>query len=382
VNEENKKQYLERYQQAKQKGVKFYPDIIYKDMLVSFALFIVLIMLAIFVGVANEPKADPSDSAYVPRPEWYFLFLFELLKYVPGSIEWVGTAILPGLAVAALFLLPFIDRNPHRHWSKRKFAVSFMTVIVLGMVALTIMAAVSTPPMEEIELAGTISEQIILGSDLYSVECAECHGADGEGGEVVGVEGLEGRVLNPINGSDIMYTYTDGTLYNIIDYGLPNLGMPPFGRAFGGELGPGDMEYIVTFMRYTWDDRAEIPADVSAATAIPTLKPGEIPSYEVHMEPLFKRYCVSCHRAGKKNNNYLMTTYDEVMNSGDNAPNIVLGDINSILIRLINRETLDFSDPMPPNKPLKQEYIDMIILWIMNGAPNTAADAAAVQPAP
>ncbi len=382
MNEENKKQYLERYQQAKQKGVKFYPDIIYKDMLVSFALFIVLIMLAIFVGVANEPKADPSDSAYVPRPEWYFLFLFELLKYVPGSIEWVGTAILPGLAVAALFLLPFIDRNPHRHWSKRKFAVSFMTVIVLGMVALTIMAAVSTPPMEEIELAGTISEQIILGSDLYSVECAECHGADGEGGEVVGVEGLEGRVLNPINGSDIMYTYTDGTLYNIIDYGLPNLGMPPFGRAFGGELGPGDMEYIVTFMRYTWDDRAEIPADVSAATAIPTLKPGEIPSYEVHMEPLFKRYCVSCHRAGKKNNNYLMTTYDEVMNSGDNAPNIVLGDINSILIRLINRETLDFSDPMPPNKPLKQEYIDMIILWIMNGAPNTAADAAAVQPAP
>jgi quinol-cytochrome oxidoreductase complex cytochrome b subunit len=133
MNEEQKKEYQEKYNQAKGKGVKFFPDIIYKDMIVAFGIFVLLIGLATFVGVANEPPADPSDNTYIPRPEWYFLFLFEMLKYFPGQIEWVGTALIPVLAVLALFLLPFFDRNPKRYWTKRKFAVVFMTVIMIGM---------------------------------------------------------------------------------------------------------------------------------------------------------------------------------------------------------------------------------------------------------
>ena len=128
MNEEQKQRYYEKYQQAKQKGTKFFPDVIYKDTLMMLAIFVALVMLATFIGVANEPKADPSDSAYIPRPEWYFLFLFEMLKYFPGQLEWIGTFIIPSLAVAALFLLPFIDRNPYRHFSKRKFALGFMSV--------------------------------------------------------------------------------------------------------------------------------------------------------------------------------------------------------------------------------------------------------------
>jgi len=255
VNEENKKKYLEKYYQAKQKGVKFFPDIIYKDLIVSFALFLILIGLAIFVGVSSEPKADPNDASYIPRPEWYFLFLFQMLKYFPGEIEWVGTAIIPGLAVMALFLLPFLDRNPQRHWSQRKFAISFMSIIVVGIVGLTILAAATTPPQEETgTLASTLTEQIIAGTDLYSIQCVECHGADGEGGEIIGVEGLEGVIVKPINSQDEMYTRSDETLYNVIAFGQPSLGMPPFSRAYGGELGPGEMEAIVAFMRYTWDE--------------------------------------------------------------------------------------------------------------------------------
>ena len=95
MNEEQKKAYYEKYQQAKQKGGKFYPHIIYKDLLMAFAIFLLLVGLATFVGVANEPKADPTDSTYIPRPEWYFLWLFEMLKYFPGELEWVGTVIIP-----------------------------------------------------------------------------------------------------------------------------------------------------------------------------------------------------------------------------------------------------------------------------------------------
>ncbi len=79
MNEEQKQLYNERYLQAKQKGVKFWPDIIYKDLIFSFAIFLLLVGLATFIGVAREPRADPSDSSYIPRPEWYFLFLFQIL---------------------------------------------------------------------------------------------------------------------------------------------------------------------------------------------------------------------------------------------------------------------------------------------------------------
>ena len=198
MNEEQKKLYKEKYSQEKQKGVKFWPDIIYKDVVITFGLFIILIIMAIWVGVAQEPKADPSDSTYIPRPEWYFLFLFQMLKYFPGSLEWLGTTIIPIIAVLALFLLPFFDRNPRRYWKKRPWAIGIMSVMVLGIIALTILAVVSTPPQDVSgTIAGTVPEQILAGQDLYSVNCTECHGPEGEGGEIKGVEGLEGVILNP-----------------------------------------------------------------------------------------------------------------------------------------------------------------------------------------
>lgn len=449
MNEEQKQQYKEKYAQAKQKGVKFWPDIIYKDLLVTFALFLILVMLATFVGVAQEPKADPSDSSYIPRPEWYFLFLFKFLAIygqIPflGKVEWLATALVPAIAVIGLFLIPFLDRSPYRHFSKRSQALSAMTLLVVTIIGLTLIADIPTtelgllqflaglvapaifllavilipvlvkkstnralgwttgigsalilglsvailvlaPPQKagaEVTIATTIPEKILLGEELYGIHCVECHGAEGEGGEVKGVEGLEGAILEAINSRDLMYTFTDETLYNIIAYGQPESdpAMPPFGRAFGGELGPGDIEAIVTFMRYTWDDRAEIPEEVTQAQAVPALGPDEVPSYEVHIQPIVKRYCVSCHREGKKNNNYLMTSYDEIINTGDHAPNLIAGDMNCNTIRMLNREEIEAGGPMPPTKALKPELIDIFVRWIMAGMPETAEDAAAVSP--
>lgn len=382
MNEEEKRSYLEGYKQAKEKGVKFYPDIIYKDLVVSFAIFLLLLGLAIFVGVAQEPPADPSDSAYIPRPEWYFLFLFQMLKYFPGQIEWVGTFIIPTIAVLALLLLPFYDRNPFRHWKRRKLATTIMVLVVVGMVVLTIVAAATTPPQEETTIATTITEKIVLGQDVYSIQCVECHGAEGEGGEIIGVEGLEGVVVKPINSQDEMYTRSDETLSNVIDYGQPDLGMPPFGLGYGGELSRGEIDAAVTFMRYTWDDRVEIPEEAAQAGAIPELAPGEIPSYEVHIEPIIKRFCVSCHRPGKKNNNYLMRTYEEMMETGDNAPNVIPGDLNSNNIRMINREEIDAGGPMPPTRALRPELIEILERWVLGGAVETAEEAAALSPTP
>ena len=378
MNEEQKQAYLEEYKIEKERGYKFWPDVIYKDLLASFAVFLLLIGLAVFVGVAAEPPADPNDASYIPRPEWYFLFLFEMLKFFPGQIEWVGTFIIPTIAVLALFLLPFYDRSPFRHWKKRKFAVVLMSIIVVGIVALTIMAAVTTPPQEETSLASSLSEQIVLGQDLYSVHCVECHGPDGEGGEIIGVEGLEGVVLKPINSQDEMYTRSDETLFNITDLGQPDLGMPPFGLGYGGELSRSDISAIVSFMRYTWDDRAEIPEEAAQAGAVPALGPDEVPSYEVHIQSIVKRYCISCHRPGKKNNNHLMGTYAEIMETGDNAPNIIPGDLNNNTILMLHRQEIDAGGPMPPTKALKPELIEIFERWVLAGVPETAEEAAAL----
>ncbi|OGO30694.1 MAG: hypothetical protein A2136_08655 [Chloroflexi bacterium RBG_16_54_11] len=380
MNEEQKRQYKEKYSQEKQKGVKFWPDIIYKDVVISLALFIILVLMATWIGVTQEPKADPSDSTYIPRPEWYFLFLFQMLKYFPGSLEWVGTTIIPIIVVLALFLLPFFDRNPRRFWKGRPWAVSIMSISVAGILVLTVLAVATTPPQEVTgAIAGTIPEQILAGQDLYSVNCTECHGPEGEGGEIKGVEGLEGVILKPINSQDEMYTRDDRTLSDVISYGQQDLGMPPFARAFGGDLGPSDIDYIVTFMRYTWDDRVELPQEVVSAGAIPTLAAGEIPSYEVHISAIQRRYCISCHREGKKNNNYLMDNYADTINTGDHAPNLIAGDLLCNTLQMLNRvEGLEAGNPMPPTRALPPELVAIYQAWILAGMPNTAADAAAL----
>ena len=306
------------------------------------------------------------------------MFLFEMLKFFPGKIEWLGTFIIPSAAVLILFLLPFLDRSAKRHASKRKISIAVMGLVVLAIVGLTIRAVATTPPQEEPEaIAASLSESILAGQDLYAVQCADCHGPDGDGGEIKGVEGLEGFIMKPINSQDEMYTRSDATMFEIINFGQPGLGMPPFGKAYGGEFSVGEIEATVNFMRYTWDDRAELPQEVVQASALPVLGENEVPSYETHIAPLVKRYCLSCHRPGKKNNNYLMQTYEETMTSGDYGPNVVPFDLDNNLILMINRIETEAGGPMPPTKALKPEVIEIFSRWVQGGAPNTAADAAA-----
>ena len=108
---------------------KFYPRQVFIDTLAVFIAFAILFMLAVLAHLPLERMADPSDTAYIPRPEWYFLFLFQMLKFFNGPMEVIGTVILPGLAVLVLILVPFIDRSPLIRVSKRVVA---MACIVLA----------------------------------------------------------------------------------------------------------------------------------------------------------------------------------------------------------------------------------------------------------
>lgn len=463
MDNETKKKINERYKQELNRGEFFWPDSIFKDLIVSLGIFIVLILLATFIGVAPEAKADPADTSYLPRPEWYFLFLFKFLALygqipVIGKIEWLATVLVPGIGIGILTLLPLLDKSPYRHYSRRIFALTVMGTVILDIILLTVIAslpvapnaqelaatttlqaisglwiptavlmllvamyifrrdiyrestrrslpiwitaagslamvamtlvisarAAAYPKPEEVEVASTLVDQIFAGQDLYSVHCVECHGDDGSTAVIEGVEGLEGKEITPINSHDVLYTLTDSAMVEVIAYGRPNAGMTPFGKTYGGELSKSEIDYIVTFMRYMWDDRFEIPAE-ALKPLFPPLAEGEVPSYDVHIAPIVKRYCISCHRAGKENNNYLMTTYEEMLTTGDNAEhNIIAGNMDSYLLQVIQETPImnpekpdeELIGVMPPSRALKPNVVDVFTRWIMNGMPKTAEDAA------
>ncbi len=128
---------------------KFFPEQVFKDTVGVALAFIILFTLAVVAEVPLGRLADPTDTAYIPRPEWYFLFLFQTLKFFKGPLEVVGAVVLPGVAVATLFLIPFIDRGPMVRLGKRTFAFAAAFLAAVAWTGLTTAAVMTTPPNPE-----------------------------------------------------------------------------------------------------------------------------------------------------------------------------------------------------------------------------------------
>src|SRR4030066_1707512 len=170
MNEQEKQEYLEKYHEEKENGVPFFPHIIFKDVIVSLIIIMLLIGLAYFLGAPLEERANPADPTYTPRPEWYFLFLFQLLKYFPGKFEVVGVVLIPTLAILVLFFLPFLDRNTKRHFLDRPLITVITFLVLTGVIALTILSILEGPPPVQVSQGDPVAI-------LYSKNCAPCHGA-------------------------------------------------------------------------------------------------------------------------------------------------------------------------------------------------------------
>jgi quinol-cytochrome oxidoreductase complex cytochrome b subunit len=169
---------------------KFHPEQTFKDIVAVFVAFVILFALAIFARVPLERLADPTDSAFIPRPDWYFLFLFQILKLFKGTLEPIGSFLLPTLGVGLLFILPFVDRGRVRRIRERTVAVTLVLAAYIGWGTLTAAAIVGTPKQNTTELntAGPaqqwteLSPEELAGLGYFRQEhCESCHNlVDGE----------------------------------------------------------------------------------------------------------------------------------------------------------------------------------------------------------
>jgi ubiquinol-cytochrome c reductase cytochrome b subunit len=108
----------------------FYPKQFFYDTVFAALIFAILATLAITRPADLEPRANAADAVYLPRPDWYFLPAFQLLKIFQGRLAIIGTVIIPGVLFSMLFLAPFLDRSPERHPFKRRIATVSMIAII------------------------------------------------------------------------------------------------------------------------------------------------------------------------------------------------------------------------------------------------------------
>jgi len=175
-----------------------------------------------------------------------------MLKYSPASWSgWHGSH--PGIAILVLLLLPFLDRNQNRHYSKRKIALTVMGVVVTGIVGLTIIASVTNATPGAGRGAGTNSEQITLGQTCIRSTAPNVTARTAKGGVIQGVAGLDGFKMKALHSQDEMYTRTDETPGDIIAFGSPTWACSRSVRPTAVLFPPRDQCDLSPSCATTWD---------------------------------------------------------------------------------------------------------------------------------
>lgn len=297
MRNEDKKEYLNDYHEAKKRGIPFFPDALFKDAVVALGIFIVLIVLSAWVGAALGDRVDPSVE-FDPEPEWYFLFIFQLLKYFPGSLEFLGAVVLPAVVVVALFALPWLDRSPRRHFSGRPVVVAVAGLFAAGAVALTVLALVEQPPPAG---GGAAGDPVAL---LYTENCSGCHG-----GALVAPESTDLIQIISAGGHDGMPAWSADLSADEID-ALAGFILSPRGNEIFGETCAACHEVTSLVEAAPSDLRSAMQDDAAFAAHANVALPPAIASLEQQDttallnflsapdgQRLFAVNCSSCHGA-------------------------------------------------------------------------------------
>jgi menaquinol-cytochrome c reductase cytochrome b/c subunit len=215
VNAREKEDYLRGYSVLKSQGKPFFPYAVAKDSIMALIVMLVIIALSIVLGAELGPKADPSTTTYVPRPEWYFFFLFEVLRVIkPPALVPLATIGVPTICMILLFTLPFFDRSPERRPERRPIATTAGILTIAAIAFLTYQGANAGAPTEiamkaPSDLHGAALAQFNKGKLVAAQSgCLACHkigenGNDGPGppltkiGSRVPPQAIARTLINP-----------------------------------------------------------------------------------------------------------------------------------------------------------------------------------------
>jgi menaquinol-cytochrome c reductase cytochrome b/c subunit len=237
VRADRKKLYPKDYAEFPGKTEAFFPDFLLKEWMVA-AVFLVGFMTLV---MSEEPPlgelADPTNTSFLPVPDWYFLFLYQLLKYkwASGPFVVIGTVLLPGIAFLALMLVPWLDRSKERRPLKRPMATGIMIVTLIAICALTWAAEYQHELQSESVPGRKPNDTTVIGLNeqgyrIYQKNaCIKCHGDH--------LQGLNGPSLLGVGNR-----LTHDQINHIIDHGR---GAMPAGMFQGS---PAEKQVLINWL--------------------------------------------------------------------------------------------------------------------------------------
>jgi quinol-cytochrome oxidoreductase complex cytochrome b subunit len=216
VNQAQKEAYLREYSILKNEGKPFFPYAVTKDGTMAAIVLVVIIFLALMFGAELGPKVDPTTTTYVPRPDWYFYFLFEVLRVMKNVPDYTPMATIgvPTICMILLFLLPFYDRSPERRIERRPIALAAGIATIAAMAYLTYSGANTGSPnsvdMKPPSNLSAAQAAVFRRGELVVGEsgCLACHvigsnGNNGPGpnlthvGALVPTQAIASTLINP-----------------------------------------------------------------------------------------------------------------------------------------------------------------------------------------
>jgi ubiquinol-cytochrome c reductase cytochrome b subunit/menaquinol-cytochrome c reductase cytochrome b/c subunit len=192
VNQADKEAYLREYAILKNEGKPFFPYAVAKDSIMAMIVIFVIAFLALMFGAELGPKADPTTTTYVPRPDWYFFFLFEVLRVMKNVPKFTPMATIgvPTICMILLFLLPFYDRSPERRIERRPVALAAGIATIVAIASLTYQGAnTGSPNSVDMKppagLTAAERQTFVAGAEVVAQSgCLACHviGENGNNG--------------------------------------------------------------------------------------------------------------------------------------------------------------------------------------------------------
>ncbi len=289
----------------KLKPGRFWPDQMFMDTVLSFAMFVVIVALAVFAPAPFDAKADPNNTTFVPYPAWYFIALYALLdvvgKFPPAIVQVAtlfATIVGPTLLIVVLIVLPFLDRNPSRRLSRRPWVLGLTALVMVAAIGLSFFgqynvveqqvahglvgataanAQTSTDQAPQVETNGTTGAAggassagsanapaaAGAGASVFSQNCSGCHGANGQG---------QPGVFPPL-AQNPMVTGDKNAVVKVVLNGLNNVPVQVGGAtykgvmpAWKGQLSNKQIADVITYIRNAWGNKAGpvTEADVAA----------------------------------------------------------------------------------------------------------------------